>query len=51
MPHRRPAPMSSILSAGGLALLAVLSLGEAHAQGGPPPAPPVQVSAPLAQRV
>ncbi len=51
MPHRRPAPMSSILSAGGLVLLAALSLGEAHAQGGPPPAPPVQVSAPLAQRV
>ncbi len=51
MPHRRPAPMSSILSAGGLVLLAALSLGEARAQGGPPPAPPVQVSAPLAQRV
>lgn len=50
MPHRRPAPMPLIRSAGSLVLLATLALGEAHAQGAPP-APPVQVSAPLAQRV
>ncbi len=51
MSHRRSAPISLTYSAACLLASVAFGLGEARAQGGPPPAPPVQVSAPLAQRV
>ncbi len=50
MSHRRSAPISLTYSAACLLASVAFGLGEARAQGAPP-APPVQVSAPLAQRV